>query len=273
MIFNKRRLWLTAACLALVIPTVFLVYRMLNSPTLAPTAPAPQTAQSTPASPVEPKTPAPETTSPPAVNRHDTLMVQAKNALENKEFNRSIALYQQIVKRNAADLPNIRADYSNALHSQADKIADERPDQARQLLTSAVDINPRNARAYFDLGHLWTQSQNHLKATQAYRASADLGYRPPETFYNLGYNYAALREYALAEQMFRHAVTLNPPYLDKALYNLAVVQHKQGKKQLCIENLEKALNHNPDNLKAKGYLKRLLTYKDTTWINVANSTP
>jgi Tfp pilus assembly protein PilF len=61
--------------------------------------------------------------------------------------------------------------------------------------------------------------------------------------------------------MFLHVVDLKPPYLDKVLFNLAVVQQKQGKTQQCIENLEKAVIKNPKNQRARKYLNQLKSYK------------
>ena len=60
-----------------------------------------------------------------------------------------------------------------------------------------------------------------------------------------------------AEELFHRAAELKPPFLDKAIFNLAMVQQKQGKKQECIKNLEKALMINPDNHRARKYIEQL----------------
>ncbi|GAB6097468.1 hypothetical protein JCM14469_37220 [Desulfatiferula olefinivorans] len=267
---TKRWIGLTAACLALLMSILALVYRM--RPDASGTSSMPPTAVASPAGAEAAASNA--TPADTASNGFEPLSAQARNALDHKDYSRAIPLYRQIIAQNAPDLrPDIRIDYSRALRGQADLIAGQYPDQARELLTAAVDIDPRHGRAHFDLGRLWTESNNHVKAVQAYRAAADLAFRPCETYYNLGYSYAALKKFSLAEQMFRQAAALNPPYLDKALFNLAVVQHRQGKKQPCIDNLEKALKHNPGNLKAKGYLTRLQPDKDMPWISAANATP
>jgi hypothetical protein len=48
------------------------------------------------------------------------------------------------------------------------------------------------------------------------------------------------------------------------LFNLAVVQQKQGKKQRCIENLKKAMISNPKNQRAQQYLKQLKNDKEVS---------
>jgi len=45
--------------------------------------------------------------------------------------------------------------------------------------------------------------------------------------------------------------------LDKALFNLAVVQDKQGKRDASLQNLKKALKVNPNNQKARDLLERV----------------
>jgi Tfp pilus assembly protein PilF len=52
-------------------------------------------------------------------------------------------------------------------------------------------------------------------------------------------------------------VKLAPPYLDEALFNLAMVQEKQGKRKQSIDNLERALSVNPNNEMAKKLLDKL----------------
>ena len=67
---------------------------------------------------------------------------------------------------------------------------------------------------------------------------------------------AAVKNYVHAEKMFQRTTELEPPYLDEAIFNLAIVQYKQGKKQQCVENLEKAIKVNPENQRAHKYLNR-----------------
>jgi type II secretory pathway predicted ATPase ExeA/TPR repeat protein len=169
------------------------------------------------------KTPSPQKTKISKPNEFE----QAKTALHNKNFNRAIELFEQVIAQNP----------------------------------TALEADPENAEAYFDLGKLYTKSKDYPKAIKAYQKAANLGYRPSDAFYNLGFIYASTKDLANAEKMFLHVVDLKPPYLDKVLFNLAVVQQKQGKKQQCIENLEKAMINNPKNQRAQQYLNQLKKYK------------
>jgi Tfp pilus assembly protein PilF len=130
------------------------------------------------------------------------------------------------------------------------------PGERVTLLRKALEADPQNAEAYFDLGNLYTKSKDYSKAINAYQRTADLNYRSTDTFYNLGFIYASKKDYMNAEKMFLLATESRPNYLDKALFNLAVVQQKQGKTNQCIDNLEKALIVNPENQRVRKYLNR-----------------
>ena len=59
--------------------------------------------------------------------------------------------------------------------------------------------------------------------------------------------------------MYSRVVKLGPPFLDEALFNLAMVQEKLGKRTQCIKNLRQAIKVNPDNKQAKKYFQMLKT--------------
>lgn len=270
---NKRpRVWMSAAFLVFIALCLAMFYPTTPTHTETPTAPiskAPLPAPSPDISEAPAITHKPRIITPSTLNM--TVMEQAKRALDNRDFSRSASLYRQVAQRNPEDLPIIKMDYSKALQGQAKRMMNKEPGEALRLLAEAVEIDPQNAEAHFDLGRLHTNTHDFPLAIHAYQNAANLGYRPPETFYNLGFIYASIHQYELAEQMLTHVVDLNPPYIDKALYNLAVVQYKQGKKQECLESLEKALINNPDNPRAKQYLKTLKADKDAEWLSVARN--
>lgn len=180
----------------------------------------------------------------------------AKKALKNKNFSYAIELFENVIARNPADTSTLKVYYSKALAGQADIVATKDPDKAKILLHKAVNADPKNVKAHFDLGRLYFKSKEYSKAISAYQKAANLKYRSPDAFYNLGFIYAATGDFANAESMFILAANQRPNYLDKILFNLAAVQQQQGKTQQCVENLEKALKINPKNQRAKEYLSQ-----------------
>jgi len=180
----------------------------------------------------------------------------AKEELNNKKYNRSVELFEDIIAQNPLNIQKVKVYYSQALRGQADRLLGINPREAEILLLKAIETDPQNAEAHFDLGKLYTRSKDYSKAIKAYQKAADLNYRSADTFFNLGFIYAAKKDNMNAEKMFLLVIDSRTDYLDKALFNLAVVQQKQGKRNQCIENLEKALNINPKNRRARKYLNR-----------------
>jgi TolA-binding protein len=128
----------------------------------------------------------------------------------------------KIALPSAAPKPDRKAQAKGMLDKAAGLI-EKKPGEAKPLLLKAVEVDPRSADAYF----------------------------------NLGYIYAVEKNYSKAEEMYSQVVKLSPPYQDEALYNLSLVQEKQGKKKPSRENLEQALKINPKNEMAQKLLKKL----------------
>ncbi len=181
----------------------------------------------------------------------------AKEELNKKNYIQAAKSFEDIIARNPANMSEIKIYYSKALQGQAGGLLGKNPSKAEILLRKAIEVNPQCAEAYFDLGKLYTRSKDYSKAIKAYQKAADLGYRSTDTFFNLGFIYAAKKDYVSAEKMLLLVSESRPNYLDKALFNLAVVQQKQEKRKQCIENLEKTLTINPKNQRARKYLNQL----------------
>jgi tetratricopeptide (TPR) repeat protein len=116
-----------------------------------------------------------------------------------------------------------KAAQARGLVDKAAGMIEKNPQEAKSLLQKAVKLDPKCADAYF----------------------------------NLGYIYAVGKEYPKSEEMYSQTVKLSPPYLDEALFNLALVQERQGKNKLSMENLERAVKINPQNEMAQKLLKKL----------------
>ena len=273
---RKRRFFLTSAVsLALMILVITGLYQKALTTKNNPPKPTALALKTTPSSPNNPEdhltSPNDQikvaenipdhqiiAISPPkTIISKPNVLEQAKTALHNNNFNRAIDLFELAIAQNPANVSTIKMYYSKALRGQADTVFIKNPDTAEILLSKAVEADPQNAEAHFDLGRLYTKSKDYPKAIKAYQKAANLNYRPSDAFYNLGFIYASTKDFANAEKMFLHVVDLKPPYLDKVLFNLAVVQQRQGKKQECIENLEKAMINNPNNQRAQQYLNQL----------------
>jgi tetratricopeptide (TPR) repeat protein len=159
-------------------------------------------------------------------------------------------------------VPQVKASQSalkkaETLEQQAIKLKMREPEKAVRLLEQARAIDPTRVRTCFELASLYSASGRKEKAIQEYERLA--GRNPPvaEALFNLAYLRAVSGEYARAESLYRRLADLTPAYLDEVLFNLAMVQIKQGKRAQCMENLAKAVAFNPSNNPAKTYLARL----------------
>lgn len=146
---------------------------------------------------------------------------------------------------------------SKALQSQAAALAEKDPGQAKGLLLEAIRLDPSSVQAYFQLGLSYVHLKDYPRAIETYQKVASLDPQFPDIYFNLGFAHAMNKDYAKAEEMYDKVVRLSPKYLDEALFNLGMVQDKQGKRKESIANLERALSVNPRNALVKEYLNKL----------------
>lgn len=148
------------------------------------------------------------------------------------------------------------ASRARALVAEATPLVDKDPAKARGILLEATRIDPGNIQGHFQLGHVYMKMKEHAKAAEAYGRAVAIDPGFAEGFFNLGYVYASRKDYEKAEEMYLKAVSLSPPYLDEALFNLAMVQDRRGKRAEATENLRKAVEVNPKNELAKKFLAK-----------------
>lgn len=178
-------------------------------------------------------------------------------ALEEKRFGEAASLLEELLTLQPPLQETIAAPYSRALQGLAAQVVETDPEKAKSFLLKAVQLYPAGPQNHFQLGHVYVRLKDYPKAIESYRAVTDLDPRFPDAFFNLGYVYAVTKDYSQAEEMYERVVTLAPNYLDEALFNLAMVQEKQGKWDHAVKNLDRAVSVNPENKQADQYLKKL----------------
>jgi serine/threonine protein kinase len=182
---------------------------------------------------------------------------KALKALKARQFAAAAALFRDtwLLKPELAE--EIRSPYAESLEQWGLSIKGTEPKKATELLEQALAIDSSRVRTRFELASLYTAAGRHEKAIQTYEQIAEKGGAMPEAVFNLAYLHAVAKNYAKAEAMYRRLVDLAPRYLDEVLFNLALVQEKQGKKAHCVRNLQKAVAFNPSNESAKNYLRKV----------------
>jgi serine/threonine protein kinase/Flp pilus assembly protein TadD len=239
-----------------------------RAPSTSETIPAPSASQETGSPPTESKVALATPSSGPAAG-HPTVaapsaaadsaekLSQAMNAMEASQYSEAALLFDQLLVMDPSQLDRVAQPYARALQELASGLAEEQPDKAKELLLKAVELDPGSAQANYQLGLVFVKLNDFESAKKTFQIVAELNPTSADAFFNLGYVHAVTKNYPKAEEMYKRVVELAPSYLDEALYNLALVQDKGGRREQCIANLEKALSVNPENQLAKEYLNRV----------------
>jgi tetratricopeptide (TPR) repeat protein len=179
-------------------------------------------------------------------------------AMARKDYRTAIALIEAAYGTDAtvADSAVGRL-YASALAGRAGQIMAQSPAEAHRLATAAIAVDPARADAYVIRGNLYTRSKAYPQAIGAYRQALAINPGLTDALFNLGYIYASTGRLAEAEKMLARVVAQKPPYLDKALFNQAVVQQRLGKVTESIRTLEAALAIRPDNERVRQYLQQM----------------
>ncbi len=212
-----------------------------------------------------------KTTNPSAAEKTQTLQPDPDNptqletakfaegmqALDEEHYAEAIVIFEELLTLKPSMSEVVQPAYVQALSGQAETLLQEDPSTAEELLLKALDLDTQNSETEILLGRLYMNLEDYPMALSSYQKVMEMDPQEPDAYFNAGFIYATNKEYDRAEQMYRIVTELEPPYLDEALFNLAVVQERLGKDEDCMHNLEKATAINPDNVLAKNKLESM----------------
>lgn len=113
-------------------------------------------------------------------------------------------------------------------------------------LEQEVKNNPRNVGAWTQLGNIYFDTNQPVKAIGAYRKSLELNESQPDVWTDLGVMYRSNRQFKEAIAAFERATSLQPS-LEQALFNKGVVlMFDLGDKAGAIQAWQQVLAINPD---------------------------
>lgn len=205
----------------------------------------------------------PETRNPNPVPRktaeppEPTPMQESAAALEQGNYRRAVKLLEAIQGGKTDEDSETAGLYAKALVGRAGEIIAASPLKAEIMLLKAIQAAPDLADPFLMLGKHYTHTKDYARAIEAYQKAVRLDPDSSDAFFNLGFIYATSGKFEAAEKAFTRVVQLKPPYLEKALFNLAVVQQKLGKMEESIANLELVTAMAPGNEKALAFLNRI----------------
>lgn len=256
----KRRGMLYAAVAAVVI-VLGLVLTLVAKQKPGP-VPEKQATVSTKESPAEKvASPTPPPASVPASSKAPepglAKLEEGMAALKLGRFAEATKSLEEALTTNPSLLDKASKPYSQALRGEAAAVTATDPSKAKELLVKAVGLDPRNVEGLSQLASLCLREKDYPAAIETYEKVAKIDAKRADALFNLGYAYAVTKDYSKAEQAYSKVVELAPPYQDEALFNLAMVQVKLGKRDQSVKNLERAIQVNPKNEGAKQYLETL----------------
>ncbi len=126
-------------------------------------------------------------------------------------------------------------------------------EKAEEYLREAVRKKPDYAEGHNNLGNLLSLQGKSEEAIREYeKAVANVTYPTPEyAYYNMGREYARLKDLPKAEAMYHRAIVLSPSFVE-AYRELAMIQSEEGKWKEAVRTLEKMVEIAP--FYARGWL-------------------
>ncbi|MDA8138925.1 MAG: AAA family ATPase [Desulfobacteraceae bacterium] len=177
--------------------------------------------------------------------------------LVKNDFQSAIQLIESNHGRSAGSNPELDHLYAKALTGRAAQLMTQSPTDAETMLRKAVSADPSYVEAPVALGNYYTKIKEYARAIGYYQTALQLDPHRTEVLFNLGFIFATTGMYVAAEETLEKLVQLKPDFVDKALFNLAVVQQKLGKPQESVASLEEAVTLRPENDQAQAFLKEL----------------
>ncbi len=118
---------------------------------------------------------------------------------------------------------------------------------SEQALKKAMNLNPKNDRAYFELGQLYRDQGKFPQAEDLFKKAVELNPKNDNAYVGLGWFYRVQgKSRQPAEESFKKAIDLNPKN-DCAYFELGWLYRDQGKLLQAEESFKKAINLNPKN--------------------------
>lgn len=113
------------------------------------------------------------------------------------------------------------------------------PEEARQAYQQAIELDPPMADAHVNLGRLYHEARDYVRAEAHYRAAAEAIPDDPVPRFNLGVLFEDLGRRAEAIRAYQEALDLDPNFAD-AHYNLGLIYDAMGRRTETITHLRRA---------------------------------
>ncbi|CAG0880265.1 unnamed protein product [Darwinula stevensoni] len=118
---------------------------------------------------------------------------------------------------------------------------------AIKFFQRAVQVSPRCAYAYAQLGHEYVLIDALEKALRCFQSAISIDKRSYTAWYGIGVVFFKQERFQLAEYYYRKALEVNP-YNPTLLCHLGVTQHSRGQYEKALKTLEDAVKQYPGHV-------------------------
>jgi tetratricopeptide (TPR) repeat protein len=102
--------------------------------------------------------------------------------------------------------------------------------RAIDTLKRLIEINPKNYKAYYNLGNIYLKDEEYSKAIELYNATVFVNNTFEPAYYNAGISFFKLNNFKSALPYFQKVLRLNPQDANSC-YNIALVYAKLNKQK------------------------------------------
>ena len=113
-----------------------------------------------------------------------------------------------------------------------------------RLWQDVVSKSPNKARAYNNLGYVYSERGWFQEAEKAFKKALQLRPDHPGTHYNLGNLYLSMGQLDMAIEEYQKAIALKPDYIE-AHNNLAIAYKRKGMYEKAVNEYQTVLRLNP----------------------------
>ncbi|MCK5014885.1 MAG: tetratricopeptide repeat protein [Candidatus Omnitrophica bacterium] len=169
------------------------------------------------------------------------------------DYGQAIFAYDQTIKLHPEDQDvyfevisayneELKKNPQNAMYRQARKrVVDD--------FTRLISSKPARATSFFNLGYVYGEMGDFLRAISAYQMALDINPNHSKTLYNLGNIYRDQGRLGEALEVYKKVIKIDPKKSD-AFINMGTIHKRHGDQGRARENFQKAIKADPRNARA-----------------------
>jgi len=180
---------------------------------------------------------------PAQSNEAENLITAGETAFAAGRFDEALRLYNRAVAL-SLKTPKILAQANLKIGKVY--LAQKKFDAARLSFQRAIDLNPRSAEAYNDLGEAFGELKQFTRALESFARAIALDPKLLRARYNMAVTYARLGKPQYAEFVFRKLIQVGPQYA-LGFDGLAVTLARMGRAKEAISYHERAISLEPQD--------------------------